>query len=121
MSDNMVARLRQQVVDDWVRDTRPRSSGGEQMSFRSPEVEPCALCAEGWRIKGDARCHECQEGRIDLLVQALALQEVAETAHLKCDECDPSDAPETCGKCFPLYDDARIARRRALAYIKRRS
>ena len=80
------------------------------------EVEPCPSCAEGWRIKGDARCHECQEGRIDMLVQALAMQEAAEEKHLKCEECDPQDAPETCEYCFPLYDDARVARRRALRH-----
>lgn len=85
------------------------------------EVEPCPVCAEGWRLIGSAHCDECYEGKIDTLIQALALQEVAETAHLKCDECDPADAPETCEKCFPLYDDARVARRRVLADYRKHS
>lgn len=54
----------------------------------------------------------------DALVKALELQEAAETANMNCDECDPEDAPETCAKCFPLYDDARVARRAALANLK---
>lgn len=51
------------------------------------------------------------------LREALVLQEKAENAHMTCDECDPEDAPETCAKCFPLYDDARLARRAALAAV----
>lgn len=49
------------------------------------------------------------------LLEAAKLQEAADLAHLACDECDPEDAPETCGKCFGLYDDARIKRRLAIA------
>jgi hypothetical protein len=48
------------------------------------------------------------------LVEALKLQEKAENFHMKCEECDPEDAPETCEDCFPLYDEARVARRAIL-------
>ncbi len=51
------------------------------------------------------------------LVEALELQEAADLAHVNCDECDGDDDPHTCEKCFPLYDDARIARRRILAAV----
>lgn len=50
-----------------------------------------------------------------MLVQALELQMAAETAHLKCDECEGQEIPELCPKCFPLYDDARLARMKALS------
>lgn len=49
-----------------------------------------------------------------LLVRALQLQEDADLAHVNCEECDGEDAPELCEKCFPLFDEARIARRAAL-------
>lgn len=49
------------------------------------------------------------------LLKAAQLQEAAETAHANCDECDGEEVPELCEKCFPLYDDARIARRAAIA------
>lgn len=39
----------------------------------------------------------------------------AEEAHANCTECDGEEVPELCPKCFPLYDDARLARRRCLA------
>lgn len=51
------------------------------------------------------------------LMQALHLLEKAEEFHMNCDECDGEDIPELCEKCFPLYDDARIARRQALAAV----
>jgi hypothetical protein len=51
---------------------------------------------------------------IELMRKALQLQEKAEKFHMECEECDPEDAPETCEECFPLYDDARVARRAIL-------
>lgn len=53
----------------------------------------------------------------DALVKALALQEAAEEAHANCDECGGEEVPELCPKCFPLFDDARIARRGILASV----
>ena len=49
------------------------------------------------------------------LLEAAKLQEAAETAHLSCPECEGEEIPELCPKCFPLYDDARIKRRLAIA------
>lgn len=49
------------------------------------------------------------------LLAASKLQEAAEAAHLDCSECEGEEIPELCPKCFPLYDDARMARRRAIA------
>ena len=53
--------------------------------------------------------------RINELEAALKLQEAADKAHVNCDECEGEDTPAACPKCFPLFDDARIARRKALA------
>jgi hypothetical protein len=52
--------------------------------------------------------------RVEELEAALRLQEIADHAHVNCDECEGEEAPELCPKCFPLYDDARIARRAVL-------
>lgn len=53
----------------------------------------------------------------EALVNAILLLEKAEAFHLTCDECNGEDIPELCEKCFPLYDDARVARRQALADV----
>lgn len=53
----------------------------------------------------------------EALVNAITLLEKAEEFHLTCDECNGEDIPELCEKCFPLYDDARVARRLALAAV----
>lgn len=49
------------------------------------------------------------------LYESARLQEEAETFHANCDECDGEGVPELCECCFPKFDDARIARRLALA------
>lgn len=49
------------------------------------------------------------------LAEAAALQEAAEDAHANCPECDGEEVPECCPVCFPLFDDARLKRRAALA------
>ena len=49
------------------------------------------------------------------LARAAQLQEDAEDAHANCSECEGEGVPELCPRCFPLFDDARIARRAALA------
>ncbi len=49
----------------------------------------------------------------DLLAAAKALER-AETIHANCDECEPENAPESCDKCFPYFDDARRRRRAAI-------
>lgn len=49
------------------------------------------------------------------LYEAAALLEAAEDAHANCPECDGEIIPELCPVCFPLFDDARLKRRAALA------
>lgn len=51
------------------------------------------------------------------LLKALQLQEKADEFHANCEECGGEDVPELCPVCFPLYDDARIARRGILARV----
>ena len=53
----------------------------------------------------------------ELYEAALSL-EVAEIAHANCSECDGEIVPELCPKCFPLFDNARVARRLAVAKAK---
>lgn len=50
----------------------------------------------------------------DLLDAAKKLEE-AEEFHANCEECEGEDVPELCGNCFPLFDDARVMRRVAIA------
>jgi len=49
------------------------------------------------------------------LLAAARLLEAAETAHVNCPECEGEDIPELCPRCFPAFDEARIARRLAIA------
>jgi hypothetical protein len=49
------------------------------------------------------------------LLEACQMQEKAELANANCEECEGEGIPELCQKCFPLFDDARVARRLAIA------
>lgn len=49
------------------------------------------------------------------LLQAAVMLEAAEQSRDGCPECEGEGEPEACGKCFPAFDDARIARRLAIA------
>lgn len=49
------------------------------------------------------------------LMEAARLLEVAEAAHTNCEECEGEGVPELCPECFPLFDNARVARRAAIA------
>lgn len=50
------------------------------------------------------------------LMQAAVLLETAEDFNANdCDECGGDGVPELCPKCFPLFDDARVTRRAAIA------
>lgn len=56
----------------------------------------------------------------DLLAAAVKLED-AEDRHANCEECEGLDVPETCGVCFPFFDDARCMRRAAIAKAEGRS
>ena len=79
---------------------------GQLPPSRAPESEANAAAIVLW------------ENHFDDLVKALQLQEDAELAHANCEECEGEDIPECCPKCFPLFDDARVARRTILAKVK---
>lgn len=51
----------------------------------------------------------------DDLLEAAQLLETAETHHANCEECEGMGVPELCPVCFPLFDDARVKRRLAIA------
>lgn len=55
----------------------------------------------------------------DLLEAAEALERAEDFNANDCDECEgDGTAPELCPKCFPLFDDARVKRRAAIAKAK---
>ena len=49
------------------------------------------------------------------LLEAAQSLETAELHRMNCDECEGDDVPELCATCFPLFDDARLRRRAAIA------
>lgn len=51
----------------------------------------------------------------DLLEAALALEAAEDRYHNDCEECGGEGVPEECPECFPLFDDARVMRRLAIA------
>lgn len=55
------------------------------------------------------------------LLEVAVLLEKAEEAHANCDECGGEEVPELCPKCFPLFDDARLKRRAAIAKAEGRA
>lgn len=94
------------------------------MAGEGDDVKRIALIDCQTRYKrGEGYKTECAErdanaalfaAATDLLDAAQKL-ETAETAHANCEECEGEDVPELCPKCFPLFDDARVARRLAIA------
>lgn len=52
------------------------------------------------------------------LLECAEILEKAEETRANCDECEGEGPPELCEKCFPLFDDARVKRRAALAAAK---
>lgn len=55
------------------------------------------------------------------MYEALLAREAAENANANCPECDGEGVPELCPVCFPLFDDARLKQRAALARAEGRS
>lgn len=53
-------------------------------------------------------------GEVKKLRDALQAAETADQQAANCEEHAPEMAPESCGECFPLADDARMKRRAAL-------
>lgn len=66
----------------------------------------------------DAEAYAKQAAEIEAqrneMEAALLLTEFADLAHSECDECGGESDPTICGACFPLSDQARVARRKAL-------
>lgn len=84
-----------------------------------PEQHPLVALAN------DYLAHNAAESGADVLIADLAKQlavmhdalrtaEKADGFHANCEECEGLEAPEACGLCFPLADDARLKRRAAL-------
>lgn len=74
----------------------------------------CPACGRDLAV---INAQQTPDASADLLAAA-ELLEKAEEAHANCEECDGEGAPEACPVCFPLFDDARIARRLAIAKAK---
>lgn len=55
------------------------------------------------------------------LLAAIELSERSELEHANCAECGGEGEAEACEACFPLADDARFARRAAIAKAEGRS
>jgi len=60
------------------------------------------------------------ESHRDLLA-ACRMLEAAEEAWANCEDCGGEGVPELCGTCFPAHDDARLARRAAIAKAEGRN
>lgn len=48
---------------------------------------------------------------------ALQAQFILEDKHANCEECEGEGEPETCEKCFPYADDARLKMRAAMTHF----
>ena len=106
------------VIDD---DGNPLS--GRPSIMASEELDCGIVHWDGfvqpyWRsARGDKEIHA--NARLiaaapDMLM-ALELSEKSELAHSNCQECEGEGEAEECEVCFPLADDARCARRAAIA------
>jgi hypothetical protein len=79
--------------------------------------KPCSAKDHAREEPGFEEQALCLETSLAELRWALEIQEKAEEAHANCTECDGEEVPELCPVCFPLFDDARIARRSVLAAV----
>jgi len=61
------------------------------------------------------RAISAEAAAADLLEAAEKLERAEDHYHNDCRECEGEGVPELCETCFPLFDDARIARRAAIA------
>jgi hypothetical protein len=72
---------------------------------------------DGWikiAAQYEERLTKALAEKSELLAAAKKLEE-AEDFNANCDECEGEGVPELCEKCFPLFDDARVMRRIAIA------
>ena len=83
-----------------------------------PDDRICFMAHNGptHQVEFDANAHLIAAAP-DLLA-ALEAQENAEDANANCEECEGQGIPELCVCCFPLFDDARLKRRAAIAKAK---
>lgn len=91
--------------------------------YDADELPVCRMDLEDWPVNEDNQdAFEQEQAKVaamiaaapDLLTAAKALER-AEAANANCDECEGEGVPELCPKCFPLFDDARVLRRLAIA------
>lgn len=76
---------------------------------------PIALLYQYNRTQSEIEANACLFAVApDLLEAALAL-EAAEEFHANCTECNGESVPKLCAQCFPLFDNARLKRRAAIA------
>jgi hypothetical protein len=93
----------------------------------SADPEWYIVTIKGGLIVANVNAHHHQEANARLiaaapdLLEAATLLEKAEEAHANCDECGGEEVPELCPKCFPLFDDARLKRRAAIAKAEGRA
>jgi len=76
---------------------------------------PIAEIRVGWIHNVDVSANASLIAAAPDLLEANQLQEAAENAHANCPECEGEGVPELCERCFPLFDDARVKRRIAIA------
>lgn len=81
---------------------RLRNMGCDREAFTADHAD--CIC----RLTNDAA------DEIERLRKALQAAEKADRKAINCKEHEPEMAPESCEKCFPLADKARLARWAAL-------
>ena len=91
----------------WIFDGPPDNIHIVQQN--EPHMRVCFLTSDG-PTEANARLISAAPD----LVEAAILLEDAEDQRQHCDECEGEGEPEACGKCFPMFDDARVKRRLAL-------
>lgn len=110
------------------------------MSRRKPTPPPWTACDRDIVVTAETHGYSTPVARFDVggasaseqrlnariaaaaheLLAAATMLERAETAHANCSECEGEEIPELCPKCFPKFDNARLARRAAIAKARGR-
>jgi len=76
---------------------------------------PHASMDSNGNLKPFDNCIACIRNERDEALEALRAYQKLDDAHANCDECEGLEQPDTCAKCFPLADAARLKMRAVLA------
>jgi predicted Zn-dependent protease len=117
MQKNLFGADADDDVTDWGEvsmEEKRHALTGSHFKIQDEKIMVRAVSGSKWEIASIGQCAEYAT----ILRDALRAAEKADKRANNCQEHEPEMAPESCEKCFPLADDARLKRWAALGISK---